>query len=523
MAGSRAVSSRDRPIVTREFSVAFAGANHNELTNHLTRSDGQEDICFAAWRPSTGRTRDTAIVQEAILPREGERFVDRTAWFTGEYAFRACREAAALGGGVMLLHSHPGATTWQSALPGSADAESERKIANLAREMTSLPLIGLTLGTGSQTWSGRFWNQGKGRDVSHVDAASVRVLGESLRVGYQPDLRPVPIVQETQLRTIHSWGDAVQAHLARLRVLVVGAGSVGQLILEMLARTGVEQIAVMDFDSVESHNLDRLHGSSSFDAILCTSKVGLARRVTTSAATAAGFVMTPIETSVCEEEGMLTALDFDVIFSCVDRPWPRHVLNTIAYSDLIPVIDGGIRLEPAAGGGLRNAYWRSHVVGPGRTCMRCLDQYNVADIELERDGSLDDPSYAANLPTNSPLRSRQNVYAASLAAASALTNQFLSLVVTPSGFGDPGPRRFDLRQHRVEEMTASCVNGCSYRSQEGTGDSRRNPTGVHTAARNELARSRSARNRVSIRLARAVFELGQQTPRLSTTIAGFGK
>lgn len=163
------------------------------------------------------------------------------------------------------------------------------------------------------------------------------------------------------------------------------------------------------------------------------------------------------------------------------------MLNTLAYSDVVPVIDGGIRLEPAAQGGLRNAYWRSHVAGPGRTCMRCLGQYDVADVQLERDGSLDDPSYMANLPPDSPLRVRQNVYATSLGAASALTNQFLSLVVAPSGFGDPGPLRFDLRQHRVESMDATCAGACSYSTRVGAGDRRLDPTGEHHFAQQVIA------------------------------------
>lgn len=490
--------------MTSEFVVAITGEQHDTLSAHLTRADGQEDVCFAHWWPSTGTRRTTAIIGQPVLPGPDERRVDRTSWFTGDYAFRAARTAAAAGAGIALLHSHPGATSWQGAPDGSADAASERKIANLSREITGHPFLGMTLSTGSQTWSARSWDQGTGTSIATTEAASVRVLADALRVGYHPTLRPPPPTQDTQVRTLHSWGEHAQAHLARLRVLVVGAGSVGQLVLEMLARTGIEHIGIMDFDTVELVNLDRLHGASVLDARLFTSKAELAKRITARAATAMRFEAGVHEVSICEPDGMRSALDYDVIFSCVDRPWPRHVLNSLAYSDVIPVIDGGIRLEPAPQDGLRNAYWRSHIAGPARPCIRCLGQYDVADVQLERDGSMDDPSYIANLPQDSPLRVRQNVYATSLAAASALTNQFLSLVVAPSGFGDPGPLRFDLRQHRVERMEAACVDECSYVRSTGVGDRRRDPTGDHGLARHAIGERRSAQRRPRIRLARTL-------------------
>jgi hypothetical protein len=505
--------------MTNEFVVALAGQDHDRLSNHLTRPDLQEDVCFALWRPSTGVRRTTAIVGAPVLPSPDERRVDRTAWFTGDYAFRAAREAAAVGAGIALLHSHPGATTWQGALEGSADAESERKIANLAREITGHPLVGMTLSTGSQTWSARGWNRGQGSSIATTEAASVRVLSKALRVGYHPTLCPAPRAQDTQARTIHSWGDEVQAHLARLRVLVVGAGSVGQLVLEMLARTGVEHIGIMDFDTVELVNLDRLHGATVLDAWLHTSKAQLGRRIASSAATADAFDLGVHEMSVCEPDGMRASLDYDVIFSCVDRPWPRHVLNTLAYSDVIPVIDGGIRLESAPEGGLRNAYWRSHIAGPARTCIRCVGQYDAADVQSERDGSLDDPSYIANLPVDSPLRVRQNVYATSLAAASALTNQFLSLVVAPSGFGDPGPLKFDLRQHRVELVQAECIEGCSYSGRTAVGDLRRDPTGDHHLARREIVARRTAEQRGLVRLARALRSASARIDNVALRVA----
>lgn len=501
--------------MTTEFAVALSGESHDRASSYLTRDDGQEDVCFALWHPSTGHERTTAVIGDVILPGPGDRTVRGTAWFTGEYALRAARTAARQGAGVALVHSHPGASTWQAAPDGSADSESERRISNLAREMTGYPLVGLTLSSRSQTWSGRLWNQGTGPSVRHTEATTVRVFGNTLRVGYHPVLRPAPLPRETQLRTLHSWGEEIQAHLARLRVLVVGAGSVGQLILEMLARTGVQHIGIMDFDGVEIINLDRLHSATRLDALLHTSKVELGDRTIKRAATALPFTSSLHEVSVCEEAGMRAALDYDVVFSCVDRPWPRHVLNTIAYSDVIPVIDGGVRLEPGAHGGLRNAYWRSHVVGSGRTCIRCLRQYDVADVQLERDGSLDDPTYIAGLPSNSPLRTRQNVFATSMAAASALTNQFLSLVVAPSGFGDPGPMRFDLRHHRAEPVREACADQCAYRRQADLGDGRLDPTGIHQHGRDVIGSRVAARRALLVRISRSVVGLSQRAEHLT--------
>ncbi|HEX9992463.1 MAG TPA: ThiF family adenylyltransferase [Acidimicrobiales bacterium] len=505
--------------MTHDFSIAIAKDEHTALSAHLTRDDGQEDVCFALWRPSTGRRRETAVIGAAILPGRGERDVHGTASFTGEYAYRAAQAAAAAGAGVAVLHSHPGATSWQNAPAGSADATSEKKIANLVRGITGQPLVGMTLGTGNQTWSARRWDQGTGSTISHREAATIRMIGTKLAMTYHPSLRPAPPTTESQLRTLHSWGDAVQADLARLRVLVVGAGSVGQLILEMLARTGVQRIGVMDFDSVEIVNLDRLHGATATDALLHRSKADIAARTIVAAATAEHFEPVVYDASVCEREALVDALDWDVIFSCVDRPWPRHVLNTIAYADAIPVIDGGVRLEPGPGG-LRNAYWRSHVAAAGRACIRCVGQYDVSDVQLERDGSLDDSSYIANLPADSPLRVRQNVFAASLAAASAMTNQFLSLIVAPSGFGDPGPLRFDLRQHQAERISVGCVNGCAYRSGSGAGDGRVDPTAVHHHAREAIAARKRAARRPTVRLGRLLANASDRLTDAGRVFAG---
>ena len=172
---------------------------------------------------------------------------------------------------------------------------------------------------------------------------------------------------------------------------MVGAGSVGLDVFVRLAASGLCNLTVMDYDFVEAHNLDRLIGAERRAARLRRPKIHVARREAMRAATAARCNIEVSDQSICEPEGLRLALDHDLIFSCVDRPWPRAVLNSLAYSDLIPVIDGGIAIDTFDGGEMRNATWRSHVIRPGRPCMSCNRQLDPGLVALERQGLLDDP------------------------------------------------------------------------------------------------------------------------------------
>ncbi|MFJ6947387.1 ThiF family adenylyltransferase [Streptomyces wuyuanensis] len=100
-----------------------------------------------------------------------------------------------------------------------------------------------------------------------------------------------------------SWGQATQDDLARLHVGVVGCGSVGMLVVEALARTGIQRLSLFDFDTVEEHNLDRLLHATIRDVRLHRAKTDLAARTSRCAATAADFGAMPYELSVVEPDG----------------------------------------------------------------------------------------------------------------------------------------------------------------------------------------------------------------------------
>src|SRR5436309_1455528 len=84
------------------YAAAMTGEVDRALRDHLARADGQEDICFALWRPSLGSERTTAIVSDPILPHDSERNVHGNASFEGAYLARAAGIAADAGAGLVL-------------------------------------------------------------------------------------------------------------------------------------------------------------------------------------------------------------------------------------------------------------------------------------------------------------------------------------------------------------------------------------------------------------------------------------
>ena len=460
-------------------SVAMAEATEEALVRRLDRDDGQEDICLATYRPSTGLTRLSALIRTVIPPGHGDRLVHGNATITADYMMRAAAAAQEDDCGVVLLHSHPGARGWQEM--SGPDRDCESSYANVMRELTGLPLVGMTLATGDRTWSARHWDIGVGRSVDCTHCANVRTVGERLAMSWNDTVRPAPRARESQKRTLSAWGAACQADLVRRKVLVVGAGSVGLDVVVRLAASGLCELTVMDFDVVEARNLDRLIGASGRDALLRRRKTHVAKREATTAATAESFGISSSNWSICEMEGLRLALDHDLIFSCVDRNWPRAVLNALAYTDLIPVIDGGIAIDVFDSGEMRNATWRSHVARPGRPCMGCNGQVDFGAVALEQQGLLDDPEYIKGAGGHRSL-GNANVAALSVNVAASVLGQYVSLSVAPAGLGDPGPLQYALSVHNLARRDDASSPHCVVEAAECAGDSRGRLTGTHDEA-----------------------------------------
>lgn len=439
-------------------SVAMTDEVDRQACGHLIRSDRQEDICFGLWRPSKGATRQTAILYRLILPQPGDRQIHRNASFNAQFLERALAEAAQESAGLALLHSHP-YPGWQGM--SRDDVAAEQGNAAAAWGATNLPLVGLTVGSDG-AWSARFWERTAPRHYERRWCGTVRVVGDRLRVTYMDQLAPSPQFREELRRTISAWGQQAQQHLARLHMGIIGAGSVGDLIAEATVRTGIEDLTVVDFDTVETHNLDRLSHATADD--VGEMKVEVLGRHLPRHATADPFTYSPIPLGINDEDGYRAALDCDVLLSCVDRPWPRHILNFISTVHLIPVVDGGISVRTNRSGKLAAADWRAHVSTPGRACLQCLGQYDPGLVEADRHGLLDDPSYIERLPEDHPIRRNENVFGFSMACASQQFLQMLALVIAPLDQPNPGAQLYHFVGGFMEKPSfPTCHPECAFR------------------------------------------------------------
>ncbi len=457
-------------------SVAMTGDTHEAACKHLLREDGDEDLCFGLWFPSQGRSRFTALVRELVLPMPGERHVHGNASLEPAYLQRALTLASAQGAGLVLLHSHPNGRRWQDM--SRDDIATESGIAPNAFGATKLPLLGMTL-AGDRAWSARFWMRTAPRTYERFDCGTVRVISDSLTVSYCDRLAPPPVATAEQPRTISAWGAEQHKDITRLRIGLIGAGSVGGLIGDALARTGFEDVMSIDFDRIERHNHDRLTYATRKD--IGSLKVEVQALHLADIATAEPFRPEPLIGAVYEETMFKAVLDCDVLFSCVDRPWGRYALNAIAYAHLIPVIDGGILARTNRLDRIAAADWTALTAIPGRQCLECAGQYDMNLVQMEREGLLDDPTYIETLPKGHPLRARENVFGFSMSCAGLQFLQMLALVLSPLGQPNPGRQIYHFVGNRMEPpMHNDCAAGCRFAERVGKGDAAGFAvTGVH--------------------------------------------
>lgn len=127
-----------------------------------------------------------------------------------------------------------------------------------------------------------------------------------------------------------------QERLARTRVVVVGAGAVGNEVIKNLALLGVGEIQIYDIDQIEEHNLTRSVLFREADIGIPKATVAAQRAMELDR----NVVATPIVADFWDHLSIAELQAFDLLLCCVDNFEARircNMISQIARTDFVNV------------------------------------------------------------------------------------------------------------------------------------------------------------------------------------------
>jgi len=177
------------------------------------------------------------------------------------------------------------------------------------------------------------------------------------------------------------FGKAGQQKLEVQKAGVVGAGGIGSQVCQALAYTGVRDFVVVDDDTLEETNMNRVAGA--FPSDIGRHKVEIAKRHIGQIKSDATVLAIP--KNLRTHRAMQALTECSVIFGCVDHDGPRLVLTELAAAYSIPLIDAATEIFPEIEGQTFHFGGRVVIARPGDYCLFCAEQIDreLAKEDLE--------------------------------------------------------------------------------------------------------------------------------------------
>lgn len=340
-----------------------------QLRQHLFPGDGLEAAALLLCA-STGHRRNKLLGRE-VIPVPYSACVRKPNFLTwpGEYVEAAIDRAALRGDVIIAVHSHPGGL-YDFSL---ADDESDRVLMGSLRH-----------GTDRVAGSAIMIPDGAMRArICHNDHAATPV---DLVMEVGPDLRSWwndGASAAGPLRPPMTFTTAMRTWLGLMSACVIGVSGTGSIVAEQLARLGIGEVILIDFDKLEECNLNRILNSMAAD-------IGV-DKVEMFAAAIRRYrpdcEVVPVTESVATRGAVLAACEADFLFSCVDTAEGRHIADRLSAYFAMPLFDVGVAIPTEADSAgkrrIAEVYGRVDYVYPGGSSLMDRGVYDAALLEAE--------------------------------------------------------------------------------------------------------------------------------------------
>jgi molybdopterin/thiamine biosynthesis adenylyltransferase len=197
--------------------------------------------------------------------------------------------------------------------------------------------------------------------------------------------------EERYSRHISLFGEEGQRRIAASSAVIVGLGGLGSHVAQQLAYLGVGEFMLVDDDSVDASNLNRLIGATEVD--IGGPKVDVAARQIEEIQPSAKVEAAPRRFDpVADAAALATAT---TLFGCLDDDAPRLELVRAASAQALPYIDLASDVAPGGEFGGRVVFAKD-----GERCLSCLgelDQHALARAQMSAEQrAADDAIYGVD-------------------------------------------------------------------------------------------------------------------------------
>lgn len=405
-----------------ELQLRISGSNHQILMQHLLPSDGREAVAVALCGRFSGSDSHILLLYDlTLIPHEEcfSREYDILHWPTKRvqhYFERLGTSDLA----ILKIHSHPGGYEQFSETDDASDKEFFDSA--FGWSSSSNPHASAVMLPGGRIFGRFFLN-----DLHHKPIDKVLITGDQIQRFVPPGNFKR---NEFALRTIQAFGEKTYRSLSEMSVGVVGCSGTGSPVIEQLVRLGVGRIILIDPDTVEKKNLNRILNTTIADATEGAPKVQVIQKRIEQIGL--GTQVESYQANLYDDINALKALiKCDTIFGCMDSVDGRHLLNQLCTFYLIPYFDLGVKLEADGNGGINKICASVHYIQPGKSSLISRGIYTMEDLRAssqyrrnpEEFESLRKNAYIKNINVNNPA-----VISVNMQIASHAINEFLNRI-----------------------------------------------------------------------------------------------
>lgn len=397
--------------------------------------------------PWTGKTRKRLVSHKVIpIPTEDKISASSTHVTWSTRTFVKLLKLAEKDGLILgIVHTHPVSHAFFS----EQDTRNEKELLKIVKNRSAVNggFASVVIG-GDGSICARLWS------LTNQDELASRIIvaGRNLIFhGIQELAKDEMFDRQARL-----FGPTFNSVIRGLRVGVVGVGGTGSPTAMLLARLGVGGLLLVDDDTLELSNLNRVHGARRSDAVHRMAKVDVIAREINSADL--GTNVAAFKCWVGDRKVRDALKSCDVVFGCTDDHDGRLFLNRLAYFYGIPLIDMGVRIIPVSKNRPYEMAGRISLVTPGTPCLLCrglvdpikareesLKRFNPAEYQRRKD-----EAYVSSGGDPAPAVVTFTTETACMAVNELL--QGLTAFQGGSGMKAGRQRRFDV----AEERTNTC-------------------------------------------------------------------